>query len=321
MRSSIAFDGVAPCAAAERTDFARGARLRHEGPMTTTKRVALATCALHRHGHVDDVVLTDALVARGIEVVRPVWNEPATDATTAPVTIIRSTWDYSSQLPEFLAWTARMDLAGTLKNPSSVIRWNTHKGYLAQLNSEGIPIVPTAFFARGDVVDVADVVRTRGFDNGLVIKPTVSCGSRATRAFGAHELDAAQAHASALVAAEDVLVQPFVTSIGSGETSLVFIDGAFTHAIQKVPVPGDFRSQTEFGGSSARVEPSQRFIDVATAALDVTGGKLLYARVDLVQGNDGRPWLMELELVEPQLFFREHPPAAERMARAIERLL
>lgn len=282
-------------------------------------RVALATCTELPHLDGDESHLVDALKAKGIEHVIASWDGPDAPFVDADVAVIRSTWDYTQRVDEFVAWAARIELAMKAKgrellNPASVVRWNTHKRYLTELAKEGIAIVPTAIVQR---CNLKSFLIERGWTNGAVVKPCVSAGSRDTvRVRG---LDVEEGQALLDRETRDMMVQPFVAGIGEGEVSLIYIDGKLSHAVNKIPKNADFRSQPEFGSNVRAVDASPEQRARADDILGIVGGKLLYARVDFVQGDDGVPWLMELELAEPSLYLAWNEHAATKLADAIAR--
>jgi glutathione synthase/RimK-type ligase-like ATP-grasp enzyme len=286
--------------------------------------VALATCAELPHLDDDELHLLRALDARGIEHTVTPWDGGDKTFLASDLAVIRSTWDYTHKVDAFVAWAARIELAlkargKALANPASIVRWNTHKRYLVELANEGIAIVPTALLERGSRADVCSVLDERGWSAGAVVKPAVSAGSRDTVRVQGGEVTDAQALLDRELPSRDMLVQPFVDGIADGELSLIYIDGVLSHAVNKRPVHGDFRSQPELGSVVQRVEPTKRQRDAASDILGVVGGRLLYARVDFVTGTDGAPWLMELELVEPSLYLAYDESAATRLADAIAR--
>lgn len=305
--------------------------------------VALATCRELPHLDADEAPLVRALAARGITPAAIPWDAGDEAFFAQPLTVIRSTWDYTERVDAFVAWAARIEAQGRIYNKASVVRWNTHKRYLLELEKEGHAIVPTLLLAKSARVDVAATLAERGWTRGAVVKPAVSAGSRDTVRVGAlgsgagakgarastsgDEFDgtgdglaAAQALVDALVPERDMLVQPFVDGVAGGELSLIYVDGGFTHAVNKVPVAGDFRSQPEFGSRVERVDPPAAARRAADDILRTVGGELLYARADFVIDH-GRPLLMELELVEPSLYFAFHDAAADALAQAIARRL
>lgn len=284
-------------------------------------RVALATCAELPDLDSDDHVLVSALKNRGVVVTLPVWDGPvaAFGKDVVDITVIRSTWDYTTRREQFLQWADAVDASGRLVNPAAVVRWNTDKRYLQTLAEHRVPTVPTVFLEKADVAArFVDVVKALPAGiGGSVLKPTIGAGSRDTISVDAADVDAAQAFLDEVQVKEGVMVQPFLPAITDGEVSMVFIDGRYSHAVNKRPKAGDFRSQPEFGSAVTRHEPSKAEHAVAEAALELTGGFLLYARVDLVRGLDGKPVVIELELTEPCLYLNWSDTAADVLADAI----
>lgn len=287
-------------------------------------KVALATCQDLPHLDGDEAHLLRALAAKGIAHTINAWDSGDEPFLACDHVVIRSTWDYTQKVDAFVAWAARIELAlkakgGLLMNPASVVRWNTHKRYLVELAREGIHIVPTAMLERGTNTTLASVLEQRGWTKGAVVKPAVSAGSKDTVRVRGLDVAAGQALLDQHLPTRDLMVQPFVEGIGAGELSLIYIDGALSHAVNKRPKNDDFRSQPEFGSIVERVEPTKAQIAAAEDILAIVGGRLLYGRVDFVTGDDGKPWLMELELVEPSLYLAHDPQSATRLADAIAR--
>jgi glutathione synthase/RimK-type ligase-like ATP-grasp enzyme len=221
---------------------------------------------------------------------------------------VRTTWDYFDRRDEFLAWAAAVP---RLLNPAEVLTWNTDKRYLHQLEAKGIPIVPTTWLEPGE-----------GFtppDRAFVVKPTVSAGARNTAAYPAGDTTSAEHVRTLLDQGRRVMVQPYVEAVDAeGETSLLFFDGAFSHAARKAAIltPGGGVSNSIDSRSfvtPADATPEQR--ELAEAVLRAAPPDLLYVRVDLLPG----PVLIELEVTEPSLFLRHAPGSAQRFAQAVAR--
>jgi glutathione synthase/RimK-type ligase-like ATP-grasp enzyme len=282
-------------------------------------RIALATSRELPDLDADDHGYVRALRDRGAVVTLPVWDDPAAD-WGADVVVIRSTWDYSEKHGAFLAWAARVDAATKLLNPSSMVRWNTDKQrYLTDLAQQRVKTVPTTWLARSDEdVDLAAVVKDAGFGGAdVVVKPIVGAGSRDTVKVAAADVaTAGAAFVKQQLPQQALMVQPFLPGIADGEVSLVFIEGSYSHAVIKQPKPGDFRSQPEFGSVVARHAPTTAERDLADHALHTAGGRPLYARVDVVTDLDGKPCVIELELVEPCLYLGWSDAGAEAFAEA-----
>ena len=247
------------------------------------------------------------------------WDAPDADWGTYDLVVIRSTWDYTERLPEFLTWAASVP---RLANPADVLAWNTDKAYLVDLAAAGVPTVPTEFLTASDALVIPDAEQ-------FVLKPSVGAGSMGAEKFAAHETAAAERHLARLVeGGATAMVQPYLDRVEvEAETGIIVIDGVVSHAIAKSAMlvvseldrSGLFRAEA----IEAR-EPDADELDVARAALEVASahlglaGPLLYARVDVLPTRDG-PVVIELELTEPSLFLSTAPGAADALAEAIHR--
>lgn len=271
----------------------------------------------------DDRPLADALAALGCAVEPCVWDDEDVAWETFDLVLVRSPWDYAERRAAFVRWAERVAERTTLHNPAEVIAWNTDKRYLRALAADGVPTIPTAWVPAGRPAPrLADLLAERGWREAIV-KPTVGAGSSGLVRVDDGDRDGAGAAAlAALVRTADAMVQPFLPSIvAEGELSLVFLDGAFSHAVRKRPAAGDFRVQPEFGATAVPVTPSAAELAVAGAALaTLDAERLLYARVDLVSDADGAPLVIELEVTEPALYLAQAPGAAERLARRVRDL-
>ncbi len=270
----------------------------------------VATCKSLPEVDIDEAPLAEALRKAGLNAALMAWDDPEADWDAPIATILRSTWNYALDVTRFLAWIDRVDAAGPLLNPRAIVRDNVHKRYLMTLAARGVPVVPTTLVERGATCDLAAMSGDR-----IVIKPEVGAGSLGAAAFAPGD-PAAAAHLAKLTAHGAALVQPYLPSVeGYGERSIVMIDGELSHAIRKTP---------RFSGDDERVTgPFEITSDeraVALAAL-APHGDLLYGRVDLARDNSGHPMVMELELVEPSLFFAYLPGSADRFVAALQRHL
>jgi hypothetical protein len=276
--------------------------------------IVFAGCQAMIEGDGDDAGLVAALRARGLHARWLAWDDPATER--ADLVILRATWDYTERLEEFLAWTRRVP---NLLNGPDVVAWNSDKRYLADLARAGVPTVPSRFFAPGETVRIPA--------GEVVVKPAVGAGSVGAQRF----VDAgdARAHAGALQSAgRTALVQPYDPRIEVGETALVFLSGERSHAFIKgplLPPPGSSPEMDESGTyaeeSLRPAEPDFELWDVGYAALSAAAERLgisrsefLYARVDVIGGHDD-PHLLELELVEPSLGWRQLDDEARGLAQ------
>ncbi len=275
-------------------------------------RLRLATCTTLPEPDPDQAPLDEALRAAGVDFAWLAWDDPAVDWDAPAPTVLRSTWNYSLDRPGFLAWCERVARAAPLWNPPDVVRANTHKRYLIELAARGVPTVPTELVERGAAPRLAERARARGWSR-IVVKPAVGAGSLDARVFDAGEWDDAERHAAAVGARVEVLVQPYLTAVEDhGERSLVWIDGALSHAVRKSP---RFAGEDELVTGPHPIDDAER--DVALAALAPWADRILYGRVDLARDPGGAPVVMELELAEPSLFFARAPGAAERFVAGL----
>jgi len=289
-------------------------------------RVALATCSTLPALDDDSRLLPPALERAGISSACLVWDDPAARWEEMDMVLVRSTWDYwdgAGRRDAFVAWAERVGAKAPLWNGPDVIRWNTNKSYLRDLEARGAAVVPTLWLGPGE--RAADVL-ARGVEEGwseVVIKPAVSAGSEgALRIDLTRDRASAEAHADALAPRGEVMVQPFLPSIAQeGELSIIFFEGEASHAVRKVPRSGDYRSQPEFGSVVERAEVTDEARRAAESVLTIAGRSFLYARVDLVRGLDGALRLIELEVTEPCLYLGWGEGAADRFAAVIARRL
>jgi len=281
-------------------------------------RLALATCAHLPGVHPDDAHLADSLQRLGIEPTACIWNDPAVDWSRFDAVLMRTTWDYFKHVAAFKHWLERLPVP--IINDRPLLRWNSDKRYLLELERLGVQIIPTRIVSAGELPVV--LAAMRGQD--VVVKPTVSGGGWHTLRGTVGDIAFAQALAQ-LPSELEYMLQPFVPEIVSdGECSLLFFDGRFSHAVVKRAARGDYRVQSEFGGSVEAIEPDAAIIASAQQVLDAVAAlghvDSAYARVDGVI-VDGRFRLMELEMIEPSLFLGDRPDAAERFAGVVRRRL
>lgn len=287
--------------------------------------VAVATCATPPEADEDEAPLLGALARAGVQVSLLPWDssDPSGPAEaplaghTPDLVLVRSTWNYAQSLPAFLAWLDAVARVTPVWNPLSVLRRNVDKLYLRDLAARGVPVVPTAFVDRGSKASLGEVCAANGFDDVVVVKPRVSAGSWNTARFTAAERTLGDAALQALVGERDMMVQPYVRSVDArGERSVVVLDGAPSHAVRKSPrFSGDAESVTR-----VELDDDERAfaMRVLEGALE-PGETLLYARVDTARDERGALMLMELELVEPSLFFTHAPEALPGFVRAVVR--
>ena len=262
----------------------------------------------------EDALVIEALAARGIAARRVSWSRPEVDWSRFSCAVFRTTWDYFDRFAEFSAWLDRVQAEVPLFNPPALVRWNLDKHYLLDLEARGIHTVPSVFLERGSTQSLAAAMDAHALSEA-VIKPAVSGAARHTYRVTRAEADEHEATLAALLREEAMMLQPFQREIvEQGETTLVVMDGRFTHGLRKVAKAGDFRVQDDHGGTVHAYTPTPEEIAFAEWAMAACDPQPLYGRVDLVRDNDGALAVMELELVEPELWFRLCPDAAQRLA-------
>jgi len=278
-----------------------------------TPRIAIATCADYADLKVDDALLARALAERGCDARTVVWDEPGVEWRHYDLCVIRSTWDYHERHAEYLAWAGRVEAECRLRNSAELVIWNSDKRYLREFDGRGIRTVPTVWVTQDSPLDLEQILTGAGWEEA-VVKPVVDLGARNLWRVRAGEGSAAL---ESVLQRHDAMVQPFLPSLErKGEISLVYVAGELTHTVRKRPAAGDFRVQSIWGGTAAREEPTVAERELAEAAMEEFKEAPLYARVDLVEGPAGDPCLIELELIEPNLYLSEHPPAAAALAEA-----
>lgn len=287
-------------------------------------RVAFLTAASMLPGHpaprpdVDEHALQFAPLADGcdelgIELVEVIWDDRSLEASSFDAFVIGTTWDYTERPDSFLARLDDLAAVRPVWNPVDLVRWNLDKRYLADLAARGARIVPTRWVDRVDRTAVEAACDAFDTDR-LVAKPSVGAGAwRQARLWR----DAPLPGAAAMPPGR-ALLQPFLESIEShGEFSFLFLDGEFSHAVQKLPRAGDYRSQSVFGASVRVHEPLETELDAARTVLGTLDRAVLYARVDMVRDPSGGLLLMELELVEPFYYPEQAPGLGARFARVL----
>jgi glutathione synthase/RimK-type ligase-like ATP-grasp enzyme len=262
----------------------------------------------------DDRHFAAALERHGAQVAPLQWGR---DVTNEALVVIRSTWDYIERPTDFAQWLDRLEAAHvTVHNSIPLLRWNMHKRYLVELARRGVPTVPTRIVYPGERLDLSTLGAELGW-NEVVVKPAVGGTARLAEHSGRVGLASLQRHLDRILEREDALIQPFVEGIAtSGEISVVAIAGEPWLAIRKLPAPGDWRTQTDFGGTAVTTPLTASLAHITAAALDALDTTPAYARID-VTGEASDQQLVELELIEPELFFRFDPTVADRLAQHV----
>lgn len=267
----------------------------------------------------EDQWLMDACRDLKLNVGRKSWDDPDFDWSTTRAVIFRSTWDYFDRFSEFEKWLHRIKSVTQFINPQELVFWNIDKRYLLELESQGVGIIPTHIVRQGNQGNLSEIADQKVWHD-IVIKPTVSATARDTHCLTLEEYTSpsVQQMFNELCQQKTMMVQPFLSRVlEEGELSVIVIDGRVTHGLRKVAKAGDYRVQSDFGGSIHLEEPDENAIEIAEQVVVCCPAKPLYARVDLLKDDKGDWKLGELELVEPELWFRLYPKSAALLAKAI----
>ncbi len=287
-----------------------------------SSRIALATCSELPNLDPDDKPLIAHFAQVGIEATPVIWSDPAVKWDSFDLVVVRNTWDYTDHLSQFLAWVD--SLGSTVRNSAEVMRWNTDKTYLRDLRVAGIPVIDTQFVSAAEKTWVVPP------SVDYVVKPTVSAGSRDTVRLSSSDpasVKSAQALIDRILAAgKSAMIQPYLDHVDTdGETALLYIGGKYSHAIRKGPL---LRKDTEVErvhglylqeDISART-PREDQLELANRVVGFMTekfGDALYTRIDLIDNHLDEPTVLEVEAVEPSIFFATEPASYPRFVRAV----
>ncbi|MEO6517731.1 MAG: hypothetical protein ABIO17_01880 [Pseudoxanthomonas sp.] len=297
------------------------------------KTIALVT-AVAATGHDEDLApLMQACTEIGLHARIVAWDDATVSWGRFDAALLRSPWDYTERLPEFLGWCERVELATRLLNPLTVVRWNTDKHYLADLAAAAVPVVPTVFVEPDtEPLEALQAFLAAEEANEFVVKPAVSAGARDTQRYSrAQGFAAGNQIARLLEQGRSVMLQPYLSSVDrAGEAALIYFDGKFSHAIHKGALlrpdqPATTTPHASGETAPRHAHPSERELAeqvlVAAQQLLKLEQPPVYARIDLIGDDAGRPRLLELELTEPSLFFSQASGSAERFAANLARHL
>jgi hypothetical protein len=265
----------------------------------------------------DDELAAGILRKRGYICAPKIWDDPKIDWNKCQFAVMRSTWDYHRKFDAFQKWLVNPHFEGRMWNPPELMKWNSRKTYLRELENAGIDIVPTVWLDNALTSDIADRLVDETPWKKAVLKPVVGLSTFGVSILNMERKEEAQKKIIELTAARESMLQPYMEEVEkSGERSLMYMNGKFSHAIRKVA----FQHFAPAGGAGERlIDPEPDEIGLAEAALRNVPHQWLYARVDVVRDPvENKPRLMELELVEPSMFMQFHPDAPQRFADAIE---
>lgn len=267
----------------------------------------------------EDHLLIEALEKQGLKVDRTNWDNPTYDWSKSKTILFRGIWDYFDRFDEFQPWLERVSKITHCINPIELIWWNIDKHYLSDLQEKGIRIVPTIFIDRGEKATLQELINNSGWET-IVLKPAISGTARHTYKIDPKDVPAHESIFQELIAQEDLLLQPFLSSIKTrGEVSHMVFDGKYSHSVLKTAKAGDFRVQDDFGGTVHDYSASAEEIQFAENAMKSCAITPIYGRVDVVWDLNDQLAVAELEIVEPELWFRRCPQAARDLAAIVSR--
>ncbi|WP_224995607.1 RimK family alpha-L-glutamate ligase [Cesiribacter sp. SM1] len=269
----------------------------------------------------ENTLLLKYLQQKGLDIHKVIWSDPAVDWQQYDLAVLKAPWDYFDKFPQFKQWLHKLEqLQVKLLNPVPVVRWNSDKHYLHDIEEAGLPIIPSVFIEKGEEPNLAAYFETFNTDT-LIIKPAVSGGAKNTILLTRDTLEAISPGIRKLLEEESFLVQPFIREIQTeGEWSLLFFGGQYSHTILKTAATGDFRVQHIHGGSVHPMEAPEALRELAQQYINKFANDCLYARVDGVM-IEGRFALMELELIEPYLYLFTHQQGYENYYKALVELM
>ena len=265
----------------------------------------------------EDEIVQNALLKKGLNVIRKDWADPEFNWSTTKTALFRTTWDYFNRFGEFSNWLKRTSSKTFFINSTQLIQWNLDKHYLDDLNRSGVPVVPTRYLKRGNGMSIKQLHSITGWQD-TVIKPTIGGAGRYTYRIQSRNIDTIENKLKRVMQEEDFMLQPFQQSVlTSGEWSFVFFGKTYSHAVLKRAKPGDFRVQDDFGGTVHKYDAKETEIEFARKVLLACPEIPAYSRVDIILDNAGKMVVSELELIEPELWFRMYPNAAHLLAEEV----
>lgn len=265
----------------------------------------------------EDGLVKEALEKKGLSVGRKSWSDPDFDWGEASSILFRTNWDYFDRFDEFYSWVRRVSGDTQFINSIDILNWNIDKHYLEDLGKKGIPIIPTRFIPRRSLLSLSELHNLTGW-NHTVVKPAIGGAARHTFQITEQNMQKIEDHLRPLMKEEDFMLQPFQYSIpDEGEISLMIFGGTYSHAVLKKAKQGDFRVQDDFGGTVHVHMATDEEIELGLQAVKACPEEPAYARVDIMKDNDGQLAVSELELIEPELWFRNKPESATLMADAV----
>lgn len=265
----------------------------------------------------EDQLVLEALERLDLKVHRINWDDASFDWTTTRYILFRTTWDYFDRFDEFSTWLEKVSQQTKLINEKDLIYWNIDKHYLLDLSRKGINIPDSIFVEKGEQKTLSEFLSITDWDE-VILKPCVSGAARHTYRFKKQDINQYEEICARLVKAESLILQEFQHNIiPKGEVAYMVFGGKFSHAILKKAKPGDFRVQDDFGGTIHSYTPNADEIKFVEAAFAAISPQPIYARIDVIWDNNNQLSIGEIELIEPELWFRKDPHAADKLAKAI----
>ena len=265
----------------------------------------------------DDNLLIKNLLSKGLRIYRTNSDDPEMEWSSKDYALFRSTWDYFERIDEFRDWLVKASKLTNFINSVEQIKWNLDKHYLTELFEKGLAIPPTIFLEIGERRTLSEIVESNSWKK-FILKPAISGAARHTYLFENSDIERIAPIFKTLIENESMLLQEYQGKIESkGEISLIVIGGKFAFSILKKAKEGDFRVQDDFGGSVHPYVANKEEIEFAEKSVSLCAEMPTYARVDLIWDNHNNLCLSELELIEPELWFRKFPKAAELLAQAV----
>ena len=266
-------------------------------------------------------LLKSALEAQGLKVDITYWDNPSYEWQKTRSILFRTIWDYFERFDKFWEWIEQVKTKTRLINSYELIKWNIDKHYLRDLKNNGIQVVPTYFADRENNISLQEIANLNDWKH-IVIKPAISASAFNTYKITNDEIEQKEQLFHELLQTHDMLVQPFFPTISElGEASLMVFGGKFTHAILKKAKAGDFRVQDDFGGTVHDYNPTQEEIKFAEKVFQFCTSLPIYGRVDIVWDSNKHIYLSELEIIEPELWIRNRPESANKIAEAVNKIL
>lgn len=285
-------------------------------------KLAIITCSKLPQGVADDHVLFEALKQTGLEIQIHAWDAPV-QWSQFDACLFRSVWDYHKQPQAFLKWLDKTSTQTKLINSADLIKWNSHKVYLKELADFGISIAPTLWLETNKKHPLKKLIEQLDSEQ-YFLKPVIGADSSGTFRFSntENDLKAAQNHLDEHIVHQEMMLQPYLNAVELlGETSGIFFNGAYSHAVRKTPINGDYRVQDTFGAIDTAYELNAVEMALSKACMcfmEEKFGPVIYARFDFLHDHNGVIYLNEAELFEPSLFFNHSPNAAQMFATSVK---